>query len=169
MQTCFEIEKGQSTILVKAEPMTEITFNGDVTYTGGYCGRYALLYQNAFGGYDSYLLEGSVYRESSLVMHNYAKSYDNTTLERETTNYANEITTTWTCNTGWLTDEQSARLVKHLLSSPDIYLQDIEEDRFVPVQIATTSYKHKTYQNEGKRMVNYTIKLKESNIKTRQN
>lgn len=169
METCFEIEKGQSTIIVKADPLTEISFNGgDTTYTGGFCGRYAILYQNAFGGYDSFLLEGAVSKSTNLTMHMYTKAYNNTTLERGDTNYANELTTTWTCNTGWLTDEQSLRLAEHLLSSPDIYLQDMEEDKLIPVLIATTSYKHKTYQNEGKKMVNYTINLKESNVKTRQ-
>ena len=166
--TCYTIEKGISTILTYAQENTDTTFNSDVTYSGGYCGRYAVIYQNAFGGWDSFLIEGNVYKSGKNTSHTYAKSYDNRTLERETVNYANEIQYTYNCTTGWLTDEQSERLAKHLLSSPNIYLQDMVEGTLIPVSMGTNSYKFKTYQNEGKKMVNYSFVLNESNIKTRQ-
>lgn len=168
MATCFNIGKGISTILMTAAENTDVTFNSDVTYNGGYCARYAVLYQNAYGGWDSFLIEGNVYKSGKYTQHNYAKAYDNTTLERESVNYANEITYSYNCTTGWLTDEQSERLAKHLLSSPNVYLQDIQEGTLIPVTMGTSSYKFKTYQNEGKKMVNYTFTLNESNTKTRQ-
>lgn len=168
-QTCFTITKGISTILTYAEENTDTTFNGDVTYSAGYCARYAVLYQNAYGGWDSFLIEGNVYKSGKYTQHTYAKAYDNTTLERENVNYANEITYSYNCTTGWLTDAESERLAKHLLSSPNIYLQDLVEGTLTPVAMGTTSYKFKTYQNEGKKMVNYNFVLNESNIKTRQN
>ena len=68
----------------------------------------------------------------------------------------------------WLSDEESERLAKHLLSSPDVYLHDFKNDRIIPVNITDSSYKIKTYQNNGKKMVNYTINLEEGSLKIRQ-
>jgi hypothetical protein len=169
METCFSLEKGLSTILTR-QPLggADLVFTGGIVYKGGYCGRYALLYQNAYGGWDSFLIEGTVYKTGSYTQNTYSKAYDNNTLDRETWNYANEITYSYNCTTGWLSDEESARLAKHLLPSPDIYLQDIQENTLTPVTMVPQNYKFKTYQNEGKKMVNYTFTLKESNIKTRQ-
>jgi hypothetical protein len=167
MATCFTLEKGISTILTKQGVANcDIVFSNGIRYKGGYCGRYALLYQNAYGGWDSFLIEGTVVKNGNYTQSTYAKAYDNSTLDRETTNYANVITYTYACTTGWLSDEESERLAKHLLSSPDIYLQDIQEDRIIPVTMQAGAYKFKTYQNEGKKLVNYNFTLKESNSKT---
>lgn len=168
-QTCFTISKGISTIITIAKDNHDTSFDGGaVTYYGGYCARYAVIYQNAFGGWDSFLIEGTVYKNGKNTQHTYAKTYDTTTNEREKVNYANEIEYSYNCTTGWLTDEESERLAKHLLSSPNIYLQDLVEGTLIPVIISTNSYKFKTYQNEGKKMVNYNFILTESNIKVRQ-
>lgn len=166
---CFELTKGLNTILARPGLInTEVIFNGGVSYKSGYCGRYAILYQNAYGGYDTFLLEGNVFKTGKLAQHTYGKAYDNRTHDRETWNYANEITYDWTCTTSWLDDEQSQKLAKHLLSSPDMYLQDLEEDKLIPVIIKPGSYKFKTYKNEGKKLVNYTFTLTESNTQIRQ-
>lgn len=166
---CFTLQRGMTTIITKAEtPGTEIAFDSGATYNASYCGNWALLYQNAFGGWDSFLIEGSVYKSTNFTQSTYSKAYDNTTLDRETWNYANELTDTYTCTTGWLTDEESKRLHKHLLSSPDIFLQDIENDKLIPVTMVPANTKEKTYRNEGKKMVNYTFTLKAANSKVRQ-
>lgn len=167
MATCFNLEKGISTILTKqGVGNCNTVFTGGLTYKGGYCGKYALIYQNAYGGWDTFLIEGTVYKTGSYAQSTYAKAYDNRTLDRETWNYANVITYSYNCTTGWLSDEESARLAKHLLPSPDMYLQDIENGTLIPVIMQAGSYKFKTYQNEGKKMVNYTFTLKESNTNT---
>lgn len=169
MANCFQLQKGISTLLTRqGVGGCDTVFTGGVKYNGNYCGRYAVIYQNAYGGWDSFLIEGTVYKSGSYTQNTYAKAYDNRTLDRETWNYANNITYSYNCTTGWLSDEESERLAKHLLSSPDIYLQDIEEDTLIPVTMQAGNYKFKTYQNEGKKMVNYTFTLKESNNKTRQ-
>ena len=169
MATCFTLENGISTIITRQGYGDCVTnFTNGVKYKGGYCGRYALIYQNAYGGWDSFLIEGTVAKTGSFTQNTYSKAYDNTTLDREIWNYANVINYSYNCTTGWLSDAESKRLAKHLLSSPDIYLQDLENDKIIPVTMQAGNYKFKTYQNEGKRMVNYTFTLKESNEKIRQ-
>lgn len=168
MANCFNIGKGISTIITYAPADSEIVFNSGVTYTSNKCANWAVIYQNAFGGWDSFLIEGTVYKSGTFNQYTYAKAYDNATLDRENVNYANEITYSYTCTTGWLTDEESARLAKHLLPSPNIYLQDIAGGEIIPVTMVPSNYKFKTYQNEGKKMVNYTFTLKEANNKVRQ-
>jgi hypothetical protein len=137
-------------------------------YEGGYCGKYALYYQNVYGGWDAFLIEGNVSKSQKLTDYKYGKSFDNTGYDRETWVYAKDIATTYAATTGWLSDEESKRLAKHLLSSPDVFLHDFEKDEIIPVNITDSSYKIKTYQNEGKRLVNYTINLEEAYNKLRQ-
>lgn len=133
------------------------------------CGnRYAVIYQNSYGGWDSFLLEGNCYRQGKTTTHSYEKAIDNNIeTQRAVTNYTNEIDHTWTCNTGWLTDEQSLKLAKHLLPSTNIYLQDIDEQTLTPVNITSSTYKYKTYQNEGRKIVTYQFTLTESNKERR--
>lgn len=169
MATCFTLNEGVSTIITR-QPVgwADLVFNGSLTYYGGYCGRYALLYQNAYGGWDSFLIEGTVFKSTNYTQDTYAKAYDNNTLDRETWNYANELSETYTCTTGWLSDRESALFCKHLLTSPDIFLQDLENDTLIPVTMTPANNKEKTYQNEGKKMVNYQFILKAANSKVRQ-
>ena len=140
------------------------------TYYPDQCGkRYALIYQNAYGGYDSFLLGGNCYRQAKTTTHTYEKAFDNNIeTARGIVDYANELEHTWTCNTSWLTDEQSLLLAKHLLPSPNIYLQDIEENTITPVIITSSTYKYKTYKNEGRKIVTYQFTLTESNREHRQ-
>lgn len=166
---CINISGGTNTLMLRAElNNTMITFGDDVHYDGHYCGKYALYYQNIYGGWDAFLIEGSVIKSNKVSDYKYSKSFDNTTLDKANWVYAKDITVSYACTTGWLSDEESKRLAKHLLSSPDIYLHEFESDKIIPVNITDTSYKIKTYQNEGKKLVNYVINLEEGSIKTRQ-
>ena len=169
MATCFTLNEGVSTIITR-QPVgwADLVFTGGLTYYGGYCGKYALLYQNAYGGWDSFLIEGTVFKSTNYTQNTYAKAYDNNTLDRETWNYANELAETYTCTTGWLNDRESKLFCKHLLTSPDIFLQDLENDKLIPVTMTPANNKEKTYQNEGKKMINYTFTLKAANSKVRQ-
>ena len=85
--------------------------------------------------------------------------YDNGTADaRGRVNYAMEIQRRYTMHTGWLTDEQSARM-HHLLNSPCVYLQDLASAGadIVPVVLTNTTTEYKTYLGQGARMVDYTI------------
>ena len=158
----------------------DIIFSYDLTY----CGKGALLYRNRFGGYDSFLIEGNIIKTDNYNKLNYRKNglYNN---NRNLTSYTGakymdekytdtvEITTTYEAHTGWLTDEESERLVFHLLSSPEVYFQDLDMDRynyntnplvFDIVSITNTSSEYKKFRN-GKRLVKYTITFEDSNTK----
>ena len=73
-----------------------------------------------------------------------------------------------------MTDEESERLVFHLLSSPTVFLQnlnkanqlydtDSEFGALLPVRITASSSEYKKFRN-GKRLVNYLITFEKCNI-----
>ena len=85
-----------------------------------------------------------------------------------------DIDTTYQAYTGWLTDEESERLVFHLLSSPTVFFQnlnkanqlydtDSEFGALLPVRITASSSEYKKFRN-GKRLVNYLITFEKCNI-----
>ena len=168
MANCITISAGTTTILVRPNLNNEVISFSGVSYEGTYCGNYALYYQNLYGGWDAFLIEGNVTVSHKTTDYKYGKSIDNTTLDKETWVYAKDVKVSYAATTGWLSDEESERLAKHLLSSPDVYLHDFKNDRIIPVNITDSSYKIKTYQNNGKKMVNYTINLEEGSLKIRQ-
>lgn len=143
-----------------------IEINGDVRYECAYCGDYALYYRNKKGGYDAFLLEGQVTRTDSMVNHEYNRSFDNQTSEFEKGRYISEISTTYTCNTGWLTDRQSANLAENLIQSTYVFMHDLNSGDIFPVIIDETSVKIKTYRSERK-LVNYQFKVKASQSRIR--
>ena len=121
------------------------------------CGRYALYYLNAYGGWDTFLVEGNAKEEDGLTRHTMEQEYDNSsTLTRGRRDYAIELAKDLTFHTGYLTDEQSARM-HHLLNSPDVYVWDFEKAQMLPVVLTATASEYKTYKNGGNRPVAYTI------------
>lgn len=145
----------------------KILVSSDETYDVLACGDYAFYYQNLYGGWNSFLIEGNVIKKDTYTKHSYTKSFNNRTIEWGTKYFANEIASSYVCTTGWLSDEQSHTLVNHLLSSNDVYLHDLKNDKIIPVLITDNSATYKTYRNQGKKMVNYTINIKESQGKIR--
>lgn len=117
------------------------------------CARYVLYYLNAFGGWDSLLIEGATSEQDSLKRHtmNKSGSYD-----RQKSNYLNEIEKRLTMRTSWLSDEQSLRM-HHLLNSTEVYLHDLDKNEILPVVLDGTSTPYKTFRGEGGKLVNYTI------------
>ena len=82
--------------------------------------------------------------------------YDNRKGQRETWTFQNEVTESYTLNTGFLTNEESDRM-PYLLDSPDVYLVDLNHaTTYIPVTIATDSYQVKKF-SRGDGMVNYTF------------
>lgn len=139
----------------------------DGEYYTNACGDYALYYLNKFGGWDSFLIEGTVSKSSTVTQYQMNKSFDNNTLEYENKTYLNELVTNYKLNTGWLTDNQSKILSENLLTSTQVYFHDLINDNIIPVVITDTKIENKTYQNQGKKMVNYQINIKESQNKIR--
>jgi hypothetical protein len=122
------------------------------------CAKYALYYRNAYGGWDSLLIEGNV-TESTEPTRWCRKIYyaanNSTPLPRQDNNYVSEILRRWSCETGWMTDDESSRMW-HLLESTDVWIHDFANDEILPV-VLDGSYQFKDYRNNGRKMVKYTI------------
>lgn len=127
------------------------------------CADYVLYYVNEYGGLDWLVLKGAVKKTHDIVRHNtiHARDYISN-LERGEDNYCNEITTRYTANTGWLTDEEASRM-HHLLGSTFVFLHDLTEGKVIPVVLTNPDNPVKQYRTEGMRPVNYILEFREAN------
>lgn len=144
-----------------------------LTYDMDNCGEGFLLYKNRFGGWDSFLIEGNIYKydEYTRLSGVYPKYPNGYGYSREKMTDRNTIKTRYEINTGWLTDEQAERLVFHLMSSTTVALRSFSDRtmssfpyNMVSVSIVDSSVEYKKFKN-GKKMINYTITLEENNTK----
>ena len=120
------------------------------------CQRFAAYYVNAYGGWDSLLLEGKETRRDELTRHTYRHDYDNADpAARGTKDYAIEVSPAWTLNTGLLTDDESSRM-HHLLNSTEVYLCELATGRLFPVVLTDTETPHRRYADE-RRPVQYAF------------
>lgn len=137
--------------------VASITINGKTWEVVTDCGEWVLYYVNAYGGWDSLLIEGNTIETDTLKRHTREIEYNNRSSQnRGTLNYLNEISKVFTLHTSWLHDDESARM-HHLLNSTLVYLFNINEGKFYPVVLNNTTTEYKTYKNNGGRLVNYTI------------
>lgn len=119
------------------------------------CARYVLYYLNAYGGWDSLLIEGAASEEDKLTRHTMTKAG---VYNRSKVNFLNEIQKKISLHTSWLSDEQSLRM-HHLLNSTCVYLHDLDKDIILPVVLDGTSTPYKTFKSQGGKLVNYTIEV----------
>lgn len=131
-----------------------IVINGQIYDVAKKCNRYVIYYLNAYGGWDSLLIEAASSEEDRLTRHSMNKEG---VYEREKSNYLNEIEKSITLHTSWLSDEQSLRM-HHLLNSTDVYLHDLDNDVILPVILEGSATPYKTFKGEGGKLVNYEIK-----------
>lgn len=131
------------------------------SYDMTHCGQGYLLYRNRYGGWDSFLVEGNIYsydgyeRLDAVYPSSKRKVTDRIT-----------IRTRYEINTGWMNDEESGRLVYHLLSSPTVGLDIFgSPSGMIPVTVTVTQAEYKKFRN-GRKMVSYTITLEENKDKT---
>ena len=83
----------------------------------GTCNQYAMYYVNAYGAWDTLLLEGKVIRTDRYARNTFKPDYDNTDPSATgKVNYRTDIVRTWEVWTGWLTDEEASRM-HHLLGT----------------------------------------------------
>lgn len=128
---------------------------------------YCLYYVNAYGGWDSLLIDGNVKQTDKITAsENYVKKARTNTLEFGKTKYLNTIVPSWTLHTGYLTDEQASKMF-HLIESTEVYLHNLNDDTITPVLITDTSCEYKTYSNNGKKLPSYTINVEASQEKYR--
>lgn len=131
------------------------------SYDMDHCGEGALIYRNRFGGWDSFLLEGNISKTDNYSKLNYRTK--NILHQGEKNTDSVNIDCTYETYTGWLSDEESERLVYHLASSPKVYFQDLNhpDEEIIPVRLTITNTEYKRFRN-GKRLVNYTITFEKS-------
>ena len=137
--------------------VASVTINGKTWEVVTDCREWVVYYVNAYGGWDSLLIEGNTIETDSLKRHTREMEYDNRSIQnRGTQNYVNEITKSFTLHTSWLSDDESARM-HHLLNSTEVYLYNINSGDMIPVILNNTTTEYKTYKGNGGRLVNYTI------------
>lgn len=128
-------------------------------------GDYALYYVNAYGGWDSLLLESfTSTKKDDMTKHYINKAFDNNTKEFEESVYISEVSTTYNVGTGLLTEEQAKIFAQNCLTSNQVYLHDLNEDRIIPVVITDNNVTYKNKHNSVKGIY-YRINLKESQTK----
>lgn len=132
---------------------------------GNTCGEIALYYKNRKGGWDQFLIEGTWTKKDEYTKYTYNRSFNNNTLEFENGTYHSQIVTSYQLNTGWLNDQESDNLAFNLLSSNEVYLHNLCEDKVYPVVIKDNSATYKTYKNNSRKLVNYQINVEESQRK----
>lgn len=120
------------------------------------CPRYALYYVNAYGGWDSLLIDGNDRRIDTYDRHTIDMDYDNADpAARGRDDYAIEVTPNLELHTGYLTDEQSARM-HHLLGSTHVYLYDLPTGVVRPLVLTNTECEFKRFRT-GHTLNAYTI------------
>ena len=135
--------------------VAKVSINGADYEVSNNCSKYVLYYLNAYGGWDSFLIEGASSEEDILTRQTMTivGSFD-----RKKDNYLNEIVKKITLNSSWLSDSQSLKM-HHLLNSTDVYLHDLDKNVILPVVLESTSTPYKTFKGEGGKLVNYKIEV----------
>lgn len=155
-------QDGYGTIVIRADSYADldrviITGMSYKVVTG--CAKYALYYVNAFGGWDSFLIEGNDLEDDTLKRFTMEVVYDNSDIiHRGVHNYVNELTKGFTFHSGWLLAYQGLRM-HHLINSTLVYLYDIANDSMIPVIVTDNTCEYKTFKNQGNRLVDYTIRV----------
>lgn len=131
---------------------------------GNYCTGYALYYLNRNGGWDSFLPLGVCKRFDNYDRKNVTMSYDAMSLDWGKKTYNNQITPSWEINTGWLNDTESDNLARNLLGSNQVFVHDFNTDAIYPAILTDTQAEYKTFVNNGRKMINHTLRLDASQV-----
>lgn len=141
-----------------------VQINGNRYEIAHYCDNIAVLYYvNAYGAWDSLLVEGAVIEGREYERHTLQRTglRTGTALNREIWNYLNEERRTWTLHTGPLTTEQSGRM-HHLVGTTlaVLFLSDNNSYGFHPVTVEDSEVQHRL-TSDGK-FAFYTINVAEA-------
>lgn len=141
------------------------TFSKVVTSTAPTKGCYALYYKQRNGAWSQFLFEGRSKKTDSYEKYFTDRTFDNNSIEFETNVYHSEITTIWELTSGWLSDEESDNFTFNLLSSNRAYLHSLYDNTIVPVILTDEDGVYKTYDNNNRKLVSYTITVQASQKK----
>lgn len=147
----------------------------DVIYAGGTLSYkimdcttsdYVLYYKNAYGGWDSFVIEGNVERTDKLTNSSYRRAYSNNKnrgnkQQRNLVNYLTTIQPSYKLYTHYMSDAESLRM-HHLLESNEIFMHQLSTNMIYPINITDKNVVYQTYTTNGKQMVQYTINVETS-------
>lgn len=135
------------------------------SYSNTSCGQYAIYYLQRNGGWASFLIEGNVIKKDSYKRYQISSPFNNTTLEFEKKTYHNEINTAYELRTGWLSDSEAANLAENLIGTNKAYLHNLVTGEIMPVLSTDGSAVYKTWRNQGRKLVSYSINVECSQTK----
>ena len=168
MALAITFPSGVSTYMVDAAYFdgASVYFSNNLFYRVDDCKiDYALVYLNAYGGWDTFGFPVGK-KVEDFTQFDYNTAYDNTTLDFGKRRQISEITPKWELTSGWLTEEQAAKFAKHLISSAQVYLQDIVEGKWYAVRITDKQAEYKT-NRYSKALINYTLNVEASQDRIR--
>ena len=132
------------------------------------CKNYAVYYMTPKGGWSWMLFDGKQIKQTKITYSNYrSNSFNNNPYNRQNIQYLKELVETWSLTTDRLTDEQS-RKMQGLITSPYLYLHDLEDGKIYAVNCTDTSVDEKLrVNNNSRKRVTYTCKFENSQTKIR--
>ena len=138
----------------------DVIVDGNIinTYRTNSCNRYTLYYYNKRGGTDIVPLNGGLTKSEDFNRTVFNVEYENSSnsnIAKKVIN--NNITTTYTATTRFMTDEQAARFAKHFLSSPAVLMHDNVDDETYSVILDEKSAEYKTFKSNGNHFTQYTF------------
>lgn len=151
---------------ISGTPGKSYTFGGWKYEVVDACRGALLKYVNAYGAFDYLLVEGVAKKTDKITRASYEKDAAAMTKDFESKDYQATMEATWKGTTGWLTDSQSLRM-KHLVESVEVYMVDMQTGEEIPVTMRDSSLEYKTFDNNSRKMVNYSLSWTESQKKIR--
>lgn len=159
----FNRDSGLKNVVYYTRNNEDKAFNFNVVNT---CYDYCLYYVNAYGGWDSLLIDANVKKVDNIESKYYNRAFNNTTTQFEKKKFTNVITPQYTLHTGWFNDDEQSRLY-HLLESTEVYLHNLNTDEIVPVNITNNTCEYKTFTNNGRKKFSNTINVEVAQTRIR--
>lgn len=159
----FNRDSGLKNVVYYTRNNEDKSFNFNIVNT---CYDYCLYYVNAYGGWDSLLIDANVKKVDKIESKYYNRAFNNTTTQFEKKKFTNVITPQYTLHTGWFNDDEQSRLY-HLLESTEVYLHNLNTDEIVPVNITNNTCEYKTFTNNGRKKFNNTINVEVAQTRIR--
>ena len=151
-------------VLTKTNKVRTTIGNGSASE---YCGYGALYYSNNLGGYDHFLIEGTVSKKDSYERYTINNKWIADTLKPGTRTLVNTIDTSWTLKTHLLSDREMDILAANLFGSNNVYFHNFADNTITPVVITDTSVEYKTRRNNKNKMYYATINIKSTQPRQR--
>lgn len=136
-------------------------------FAGDYCGYGALYYSNNMGGYDSFLIEGTVTKKDTYQRYTINNKWEAGTLKSGTRTLVNTIDESWTLKTHLLNDNEAKILAENLYGSNNVYFHNFADGNITPVIVTDTSVEYKNLRNQKKKKFYATINIRSTQPKQR--